>query len=78
MSILDSINVKLDELLAIHRALPEWTPLSREYALECGYQTLDGLRKWCYNNLPPDEFEKRGKNWYVKRSSLHLLKRRTA
>lgn len=74
--ILDSINYKLDELLKIHDALPTWMPLSAEYAKECGYKTIDGLRKWCFNNLPPDKFEKRGKSWYIHRSQLHRVKRK--
>lgn len=68
------INKKLDEILAIHRALPEWYPITREFATECGYKTIDGLRKWCYNNLNPDDFVKRGKLWYINVKSLPLVK----
>lgn len=74
--IIDTINEKLDEILKIHHALPAWIPLSKEYAAECGYKTLDGLRKWCFNNLPPETFEKRGKNWYIHISVFHLVKRK--
>lgn len=74
--ILDAIHEKLDEILKIHHALPTWISLSKEYANECGYKTLDGFRKWCYNNLPPEKFEKRGKNWYIHRSVLHSVKRK--
>lgn len=74
--IFDVINEKLDEILKIHHALPTWIPLSKEYAKECGYTTIDGLRKWCYNNLPPEKFEKRGKNWYIHISAVHFVKRK--
>lgn len=74
--LLDRIDAKLDEILAIHTALPTWIPLSKDYAFECGYKTIDGLRKWCYNNLPPEKFEKHGKNWYIHVSVIHFVKRK--
>lgn len=74
--LLDRIESKLDEILSIHESLPTWTPISKPYAEECGYKTIDGLRKWCYNNLPPEKFEKRGKNWFIHVSVLHLVKRK--
>ena len=74
--LLSNINDKLNEILAIHEALPRWIPLSQAYAEECGYKTIDGLRKWCYNNLAPDKFEKKGKNWYIHISAAHLVKRK--
>lgn len=74
--ILDVINEKLDEILKIHHALPKWMPLTKEYAKECGYTTIDGLRKWCFNNLPPEKFEKHGKNWYIHISVIHFVKRK--
>lgn len=74
--LLDQINFKLDEILAIHEALPTWLPLSKEYALECGYKTIDGLRNYCFRNLPPDKFEKRGNKWYIHVSVIHYVKRK--
>ena len=74
--LLNQIDSKLNEILAIHQALPTWIPLSKQYANECGYQTIDGLRKWCYNNLPPEKFEKRGKNWFIHISVIHYVKRK--
>jgi len=74
--IFDEINQKLDEILKIHHALPTWIPLTKVYANECGYKTIDGLRKWCFNNLPPEKFEKHGKNWYIHISALHIIKRK--
>ena len=68
------LNEKLDTILTMHRALPEWYPITREFATECGYKTLDGLRKWCYNNLNPNDFLKRGKLWYINIKSLPLVK----
>lgn len=74
--IMEEINTKLDTILQIHSALPSWLPLTKEYANECGYKTIDGLRKWCYNNLSPDEFRQKGKYWYIHRSAIHLVKRK--
>jgi len=74
--IFDELNTKMDEILSIHKALPNWIPLTKEYANECGYQTLNGLRKWCYNNLSPDDFQKRGNHWFIHISASHLIKRR--
>lgn len=74
--LLESINDKLEEILLIHKSLPKWIPLTKVYANECGYTTLDGLRKWCFNNLPPDKFEKYGKNWYIHISVIHFVKRK--
>lgn len=74
--VLDQINMKLDEILSIHHALPTWIPLTKEYAKECNYQSIDGLRKWCYKNLPPEKFEKHGKNWFIHVSVIHLVKRK--
>lgn len=71
---LNDINAKIDKILSIHRSLPEWYPINMEVAKECGYKSLDGLRKWCYKNLPPDDFVKRGHLWYVNIRSLHSLK----
>ena len=70
------ILIKLNEILSIHKALPTWIPLTQEYAEECGYKTLDGLRKWCYNNLSPNDFIKKGKQWYIHKSALHFVKRK--
>jgi hypothetical protein len=68
------LNDKLDTILTIHRSLPQWYPITREFATECGYKTVDGLRKWCYNNLNPCDFLKRGKLWYINIKSLPLVK----
>lgn len=74
--ILDEINSKLDEILNIHNALPTWIPLTKLFANECGYKSIDGLRKWCYNNLHPDTFVKHGKNWFIHKSVIHKVKRK--
>jgi len=74
--IFEEINRKLDEILAIHQAIPTWIPLTKEFAKECGYKTIDGLRKWCYNNLSPELFEQRGRYWYIHRSVIHLVRRK--
>ncbi len=70
------ILIKLNEILAIHKALPTWLPLTQEYAKECGYKTLDGLRKWCCKNLHPDLFVKKGNQWYIHISAIHIVKRK--
>lgn len=68
------LNEKLDTILTLHRSLPQWYPLTRSFASECGYKTIWGLRKWCYNNLNPDDFVKHGKTWFIHVRSLHLVK----
>lgn len=68
------LNDKLDTILILHRSLPQWYPITHEFATECGYKTLDGLRKWCYNNLNPEDFVKRGKLWYINIKSLPIVK----
>lgn len=73
-----SLHEKLDSILMIHGALPIWYPLTQEFACECGYKTLDGLRKWCFHNLPPDQFEKRGRYWMIHINALHLVKLKSA
>lgn len=73
---LDEIDRKLDQILALHRALPQWYPITKEFAQECGYKTAEGLKKWCYNNLNPDDFVKRGKHWFINVRSLPNVKMR--
>jgi hypothetical protein len=68
------LNEKLDTVLSIVSAIPTWYPITREYAKECGYQTAEGLKKWCYNNLNPDDFVKKGKHWFINVRSIHLVK----
>ena len=70
----EKLNSKIDSILSIHRALPEWYPITSEYAKECGYKTAEGLKKWCYNNLNPDDFVKKGKHWYIHARSLPMVK----
>lgn len=68
------INAKLDDILTIHRSLPEWYPVNNEFARECGYRTTEGLQKWCFNNLPPSDFIKKGKGWFINIKSLARVK----
>ena len=72
---IEEIKSFLKEILAIHKSLPTWIPLSAKYAEECGYKTIDGLRTHCKNNIHPDHFKKFGKNWYLHVSVLHHVKR---
>jgi len=74
--VLERIETKLNQILAIHDALPTWLPLTQQYAEECGYKTIDGLRKWCYDNLNPNMFQKKGKNWFIHISVIHRVKRK--
>ena len=74
--LLDQINSKLDEILQIHKSLPTWIPVSKHFSQECGYKTIDGFRKWCLNNLGPDEFKKLGSHWHVNIAVLHKCKRK--
>lgn len=68
------LNQKLDSILILHRSLPQWYPITQDFASECGYKTMEGLRKWCYNNLNPDDFVKKGKLWYISVKSLPHVK----
>ena len=70
---LDSLERKLDKILEIHSSIPNWYPITKEFAKERGYKTLDGLRNWCLNNLHPDDFVKRGRFWYISIRSLPYL-----
>lgn len=70
----EELNDKLDSILKIHRSLPTWYPLTIEFAKECGYKTVDGLQKWCYRNLPPDDFVQRGRYWFIHIKSIHSAK----
>ena len=74
--LLNTINDKLDEILRIHRSLPTWIPISKQYAKECGYKSIQGLRVWCFKHLPPDKFDKRGNSWCIHISVLHFVKRK--
>jgi len=74
----DEIKQMLKRVLSIHNNIPKWYPLTLDYANECGYKTVDGLRKWCYANLPPDDFIKKGRFWYVNVRSLHLLSKKVS
>ena len=72
----DEISVKLDKVLEIHKSIPKWYPITIEFAKECEYETTDGLRKWCLRNLPPDDFVKRGKLWWISVNSLPYVNRK--
>jgi len=74
----EELNSKLDKVLSLHKALPQWHPITQLYAEERGYETTDGLRKWCYNNLPPDDFVKKGKLWYINIESLPLVNKKAS
>jgi len=73
--IFEIILEEIREIKKIHKALPEWTPLSKNYAKECGYKTIDGLRNHCLNKLHPDYFKKIENKWYIHISVLHQVKR---
>ena len=73
--IFETILEKLDRVLEIHKSLPEWTPLSKMYAKECGYKTIDGLRNYCLKHIHPDFFKKIEGKWYIHISVLHQVKR---
>lgn len=65
---------KLDQVLSIHKSLPKWYPITKMFAIECGYKTMDGLRRWCISNLPPSDFMKHGKHWYISANALPTVK----
>lgn len=70
----EELNNKLDQVLKIHKSLPEWYPITKIFADECGYRTVWGLTKWCRSNLSPDDFVKRGKFWFIHVRSLSHVK----
>lgn len=73
----DDIDRKLDQVLEMHRALPTWYPITKLFAEERGYETTDGLRKHCQNNLVSEDFIKHGKIWYIHRRALPLVNRKS-
>ncbi len=78
MSIFTVIEEKLDELNANFASIPTWIPITTDFAKQNGYKTVDGLRSWCKNHLPPDMFDKRGKHWCVNKSAVRLIKDKIA
>lgn len=68
-----NIRSEIDAMNNFFRALPDWYPIGIDLAHQYGYRTVDGLRKWCTNNVHPDDFVKRGKNWFLSKRSLSLL-----
>lgn len=57
-------------------AIPTWIPLTLEFAKDCKYKTLDGLRRWCYKNLSPDEFVKKDRFWFIHKKALAKTKQK--
>lgn len=68
-----NIRNEINALNNVFIALPDWYPLGADLACQYGYRTVDGLRKWCINNIHPEDFIKRGKNWFLSKRSLPLL-----
>ena len=70
---IETLEEKIDMMLDILGMQPDWYPLSLNLANRAGYKTVDGLRKWCLNNIHPDYFKKFGKTWHIHRTKLvHL------
>lgn len=74
MEKIQALDDKVKQIEMIHNALPEWYPITSVFAKECGYKTTDGLQKWCYRNLPPNDFVKKSKLWYISIRALHQVK----
>jgi hypothetical protein len=70
---LDIIKDQLDAMMHLLGALPEWYPLTLTLAQGAGYDTVDGLRKWCKNNIHPDYCKQIGKMWHVHRGQLAYI-----
>jgi len=73
MEQIERLEYKLDLTLEILGAQPEWFPLATKLADDAGYETVDGLRKWCQNNIHPDYFKKFGRLWHIHRTKLPYI-----
>lgn len=73
---IEKLEKTTDEIKMTMIAIPTWIPLTLEYAQELGYKTVNGLRAWCSRNLSPDEFDKKGRWWYIHKSALYKLKKK--
>jgi len=71
---LNQILFELGEIKSYIKSLPEWTPISKQVAIDKGYKTTDGLRKWCENNLHPDDFQKFGRVWHIRTAVFQRIK----
>lgn len=73
---LDRIELKLDMLIEVIDAIPEWLQLTSEMAEHLGY-TRSGLRRKMFSVLEPDvEYRQIGKHWHIHRNSLWKLQRK--
>lgn len=78
MSIFETILQRLDDIEEHFVAMPEWIPITKEFARQNGYKTVDGLRIWCQKHLPPDQFDKRENRWCVNKTAVRLIKNKIA
>ncbi len=62
-----------NEMQTIKQVLPEWLPLNKEFANSKGFKSTNGLRQWCLRHLSPDEFDQKGRKWYIHKTALAKL-----
>ncbi len=73
---LDRIEMKLDLLIDVMEAIPEWIPVSHALAEHLGY-TRQGVINKMMNHLEPErEYKKIGVKWHVHKSSVWKLERK--
>ncbi len=70
---IETLEKKIDMMLDILGMQPDWYPLSLNLANRAGYETVDGLRKWCERNIHPDYFRKIGKIWHIHRTKFPYI-----
>jgi hypothetical protein len=51
---------------------PDLIPTDETLAKQYGFSSLQSFRKYCLANLPPKDFLKIGKKWYIRFSALLL------
>ena len=72
---LDRIEMKLDIVMDIVEAIPEWIPVTSSLAEQLGY-TRQGLRQKMFNTLEPEvAYRKIGKYWHIHKNSLWKMKK---
>jgi hypothetical protein len=73
---LDLIEMKLEVVMEIVDAIPDWIPLTSTLAEQLGY-TRQGLREKMFSTLEPErEYRKIGKYWHFHKSVLHRMRKR--
>jgi hypothetical protein len=65
MSIFDKIAELESKVNYLYNCTPTWIPLSHKLLENTTYTTVDGLRKYCINNIHPEKFKKFGRQYHI-------------